>query len=453
MFKVGENDKIAECITCRTKINVEHKGKNALTTHLQTPLHQTNLKRVQENSKLDEFFANPTDKVFQDKVSAAELALAYHSVIHHQSFSTSDCTTKLNAAIFNDSSIAKSISLARTKSEAIIKGILGPHSISEVVKILTTVPYIGVSTDGSNHKDQKIFPIKIQYFNENTTGLEHKLIEVKSLPDEKAITITKLIVDTLKSLGIFQKCVAFGSDNCPTNFGSSDHSGENNVFALLSEHFTGLEGTGCPAHIGNNTIQNAVDNLVVDIESCLAKLYGHFSIHTLRVEKLKTFCEDFQCTYKQVLKNSKTRWLSLNPCITRLLELFEPLKSYFLGLAKPPIVLKSFFENPLSEAYLYFVHSLSNAFHDSVLKIEKDENSVIETVDTLQTILNILKIRLEAKFLPLSVQSILNKNKHLKKEVEQFRSECIDVYKDRISYLQKWMKQFKSFKKFAWMNL
>ena len=72
------------------------------------------------------------------------------------------------------------------------------------------------------------------------------------------------------------------------------------------------------------------------------------SIYTVRTEQLKEYCEFVICEYKRLLSHSKTRWLFLFPGISRLLEMFSPLKSYFLSQEHPPIVIKRFFENDMS---------------------------------------------------------------------------------------------------------
>jgi hypothetical protein len=254
--------------------------------------------------------------------------------------------------IFKDSEIAKGVSLARTKCEAIVTGILGPLTVNIIKKELENVQFLGVQTDGSNHKDVKLFPVVIRYFNPIENGLTRKLIDLTSVVDEKAETISNLIINNLKELQCEEKCKAFGGDNCNTNFGSVSHSGNCNVYSFLQKEFGSIEGSGCSAHVLNNSIQHAVDSMDINIEQVLFKIYQYFSIYTVRVESLKGFCAFVEIEYRKMLSFSKTRWLSLHPAINRVLEMFPALKSYFLSQDKPPVILKQLFENPLSEGYL-----------------------------------------------------------------------------------------------------
>lgn len=452
MFKTTDNENEAYCPTCNLTLNISFKGKTALDQHIESENHTKNIGAENISNKLEKYFVKK-DSPIERKISAAELTLSYHNVMHHFSFRSSDCTTKLNSVIFNDSQIATRVTLARTKMEAIIKGILGPFTYIEAIKDIQNVPFIGALTDGSNHKDIKLFPVLIQYFNQEHNGVEHKLVELSSLPDERAATITSLLVEVMKKANCLEKLVAFGGDNCNTNFGGSKHIGSNNVYNLLKTNKKHIEGSGCPAHIVNNCIQHAVDCLPVDIEHILFKIYGHFSIYTVRVETLKEFCSFVELNYKQILSHSKTRWLSLYPVINRTLQMYDALKSYFLSIDRPPMILKSFFANPLNEAYLMFVHSLAHSFHASILKMEIRTNSVVETISILEEVNDLLKIRIETKFLPLNVISILKKNDCEINECEKLKEECLQVYSNAIAYLKKWTEQFSPFKVFNWMLL
>ena len=96
---------------------------------------------------------------------------------------------------------------------------------------------------------------------------------------------------------------------------------------------------------------------------------------------MKFFCEFVEIQYKALLKHSKTRWLSLYPAVKRVLEVYPALKAYFLSIDNSPRILKSFFEDDFSKAYLEFAESLMHIFHENILEIEAERNSVLEVMD------------------------------------------------------------------------
>jgi hypothetical protein len=86
----------------------------------------------------------------------------------------------------------------------------------------------------------------------------------------------------------------------------------------------------------------------VDVEAKVNKIFQYFHIYTVRVEELKEFCDFVSFEYKQVLGSVKIRWLSLQSAITRVIDMFPGFKSYFLSQEKCPMMLKIFFNDPIS---------------------------------------------------------------------------------------------------------
>jgi hypothetical protein len=87
--------------------------------------------------------------------------------------------------------------------------------------------------------------------------------------------------------------------------------------------------------------------------------------------------------------------------------MFQALKSYFLSQEKPPIVIKRFFEHEFNKIYLRQMHSLMSAFQLHTQRIERERNSVMEVLDSLNSIKNILNERMTQSLLPLKVKELL----------------------------------------------
>ncbi|CAM2113191.1 unnamed protein product [Caretta caretta] len=241
-----------------------------------------------------------------------------------------DCTSVLLKKTLPDSEVARKFSSARTKTEAIVISVLAPHSVDVVLKTFeeNDIAYCGVATDGSNHGSVKIFPVIIQYFDWKNGGLQSKLIEVQNIPNETANRIAHYIKETLEKNGLFEKCIACTGDNCNTMFGGLqlDEDGKNafaNLKKLLQKRT--LIGVGCPAHILNNCVHHAAERMNVDIENIIFKIYQYFHVYTVRTKRLKEYCEFVDVEYRKLLSHSKTRWLSLFPSITRVIQMWITL--------------------------------------------------------------------------------------------------------------------------------
>ena len=228
---------------------------------------------------------------------------------------------------------------------------------------------------------------------------------------------------------LLKKCVAFTGDNCKTMFGGRGRNEQgNSVFAKLKKMLIpSLIGVGCSVHVLNNCIHHGAERMNIDIENNVNKIYQYFSIYAVRAEQVKEYCKFANCKHKRLLSHSKTRWLSLFPGISRLLEMFSPLKSYFLSQEHPPIVIKRFFKNEMSELYLWNMQSLMSVFHE-----RKNEN-----------------------FMSLTVKRLLNEKREqgYENECNNFLSEVANLFERCLEYLCKWIKPIKEFACFKWMTL
>lgn len=367
-----------------------------------------------------------------------------------------DCTPKLNSVIYSDSEIARKVTCARTKTESIINKVLAPHSVDVTIECLSGISCFGVCTDGSNHGNYKVFPIILQYFDYRAGGIQTKVVEVKTTTNETSETIASYVTDTLKSLGIAEKCTAFGGDNTNTNFGGLKRKQGNNIFTKLKASLNkNLVGVGCPAHILHNTIQQGADILNIDIECIVIKLHNYFSIYTVRTEALKSYCDFVNVEHKQLLCHSKTRWLSLFPAIQRVIEMYDALKSYFSSIPNAPKVLLNFFENKLSMAYLWHLHSLMSVFNDKIKNTEKEGNCIIDVLGILEDVASLLQNRLESKFICRKAKEYLEcaREEGYEKEVECFMGEAVLLYATCFEYLKKWTICLEEFTCFRWIAL
>lgn len=395
MFIKSQLEGEIECLTCgNSKINIANKGRSAITQHIDSEKHKKNIRSVSKSVPLPQVFPLKNSKE-SDRISAVEATLAYHTVYHHFSYNSADCSNRLITKLFEDSKIAPKVQCGRTKTQAIVDNVLAPFSLEIVQKTLDDeVKFVGVSTDGSNFGSQKVFPVLVQYFHKEK-GIQHKLLDLVTVNNEKSQTITDVILASLTKFQIQDKCNAFGADNTNTNFGSVRRNPGENIFTKLQQAFgRKIAGIGCADHILNNSIHYSFELFtLLDIDSIIFKIHKYFSIYTVRVESLKEFCEDADVNYRNLLSHSKTRFLSLYPGLERVLKLYEPLKEYFLSLPDPPVVLQAFFENPLSEAILFFAHSLAFLFHCSAAKMERENGSLLETMNILESVKTVSSIR------------------------------------------------------------
>jgi hypothetical protein len=88
---------------------------------------------------------------------------------------------------------------------------------------------------------------------------------------------------------------------------------------------------GRAVHTFHSALQTSTDILPVDFEAMVNKIFKYFHVYMVQVEELKEICDFIDVKYKQILGHVKSKWLSLQPTITRCIGMFQRLKSYFVS--------------------------------------------------------------------------------------------------------------------------
>lgn len=79
-------------------------------------------------------------------------------------------------------------------------------SIESVLIELEECMFYSISTDASNHKAEKMFPLVVQYY--TTTGTKVKLLKLGNLKGETSENIADFCVESIRSLRIdVNKCI------------------------------------------------------------------------------------------------------------------------------------------------------------------------------------------------------------------------------------------------------
>lgn len=297
------------------------------------------------------------------------------------------------------------------------------------------VNFFALQIDASNVKNRKYFVICVQYFNEKV-GIVNKIINFEENADESANGMAMLIEKTLSELKLdFTRVSCLSADNCNANYGNK------------KSLFTELQLKNCHAHIMHNTVKFAIDYLNYDVENLVLKLYSHFSQSAKRRESFKDMSEFVCADFLELLHYVSTRWISLNPCITRMLKCWKALLSYFRSLGDCPQQIQKLLyindneyedtpDTEIPEINLLFCNHLLQLFEEAVLILESNKTTVIDVYNIFTDLLEKLENRKQKQFFGALVK---DKLKHLDpSKAESLRKNFLLVIDKSIAYLNRW---------------
>ncbi|CAF4315940.1 unnamed protein product, partial [Adineta steineri] len=174
----------------------------------------------------------------------------------------------------------------------------------------------------------------------------------------------------------------------------------------------------CYSHILHNGVKHAHDDLLIDIDQVLCKIYSFFSNSAKRVQELKLYYDFVQSEYRVLLEHITIRWLSLLPSIQRLIESYVPIKNYFLDqqittttakrTAKNLQILKSFFEDDCGLCILIFVENVLVDIQRAELKLQRISTTTVNLYVIITNLIRKLEQRLKDKYYGNKAHIILN---------------------------------------------
>lgn len=208
----NKSESDVKCDLCCTDFNIGNKGKSSIEQHIATSKHQKAMTAASSSKSIKDMFTAKTN------YSLSEGVWAYHLVKSNQSFSSSDCASKLIRTCF----AIENFHCARTKCEAIVTNVYAPYAEKMLQSELSVRHYICLSTDASNHGNVKLMPIIVRFFGP-LIGVKVELLEFSSEKGETSEIISSLIINTAQKNQIVNKIVGFCGDNCATNFGSFEY--------------------------------------------------------------------------------------------------------------------------------------------------------------------------------------------------------------------------------------
>ena len=254
----------------------------------------------------------------------------YFVAEHNLPFRTGDHFTKLVKSMFPDSDIARQFQCSQTKTSVLTKFGNAKWVHDQLIAALTNSSqpvFFSLLVDESNDRgvEAKDLVVLVRFFDTTVKRAVTRFLDLPTANDGTAAAIFEKIDQTLMSHGIkYENFLCFISDTCNTMKGLCK-----GVVRHLRDKQPNYVDLGCICHLENLAIKAAIKVLPVSIDALLVDINTHFYLSIKRKEEFKSFCEFVSVSYKQILSHVETRWLSLLRVVSRVLELWPALVSYF----------------------------------------------------------------------------------------------------------------------------
>lgn len=285
-------------------------------------------------------------------------------------------------------------------------------TLDALKKSLEKVNFVAIGTDTSNRGNIKMLPIVVRYFS-STEGIQNKMIDLFELGQETGKAVFGKVKSIVESYGLRSKFVVFAGDNCNTNFGGVNRNGTDNIFSRLGNEYSDHElvGVGCCAHLFHKAIEKAchVFQSFFDVEAVVVKIFGYFNHITVRDTRLQQLFSEDGSNEIKLLGYSNTRFIGFKGCISRIIENFDLLKTFFENEKDAPLLILKFFDHQLSKILLVFVRDQCQLFESAIKSVEGDRTSGYEAAKAIHQLLDRIEARKEEQFCSIDFERELDK--------------------------------------------
>lgn len=285
-------------------------------------------------------------------------------IAEHSSFLTVDHVSEACKVMFSDSSAVKNLKLHRTKCKNIVVNVLAPHFMESLKDDIADEKYSLLIDESTDIAVTKLLGVIVRYFSRKLRKIVSTFLGIVELQDGTAQSIVNAIKKLLCDVQLDpQNLLGIGVDNASVNVGLN-----NGVCELLKKELElpNLIMVRCVCHSIQLALSHAVaETLPRNIDFLVRETYSWFSHSSKRQLIYKTLYETLNDGKQplQVPKLCDTRWISLEPAVTRILAQWEELKMHF-NIARSDEkcftaeMLYNMYSDPINKLYMLFLRPL-----------------------------------------------------------------------------------------------
>ncbi|XP_022834568.1 uncharacterized protein LOC111362226 [Spodoptera litura] len=293
---------LATCKYCRISLKAHKKAllKHALT---EKPKKAIALDKSAKSCKLLPMVYKP---VLSDKTKTAEIKIAAF-IAEHTSVMTVDHLIELLPQLDPSSDALKNLRLHRTKCSMIIKNVLGPTLLSDLIEEIGESPYSIIIDESTDLSTQKVLCIMVRFYSNKNNDIVTTFYRLIKLRECDAKTVYDAIKDQLTRDGLkIENMVGIGVDGANVMVGK-----HNSVTALLKSELPDIVIVKCVSHSLHLCAENAAKLLPRQLEFLVREAHNWFSYSPKRLEKYRDLFEAMNDSRspKKIQGLSGTRWL------------------------------------------------------------------------------------------------------------------------------------------------
>lgn len=289
----------------------------------------------------------------------------------------------------------RELHLHRTKCSAIIKNVIAPSLLNELIEDVGTSPFSIILDESTDVSTNKLLAIMIKYYSQKRNDVVTQFLSFISVVEATAQVLFEKVCEFFESIKLpLKNLIGLGTD------GGSNLCGKNHsLFTLLKTKFelNNLVLVKCICHSLHLCASKASEIFADEIDFLLKETYNWFQNSTLRQSKYKEIFSliNNDSKFTKMTKLSGTRWLSRYRAVEKILAQYLELETFFTINANKERchsaqLLSNAYKNKTNKVYLTFlcpilkqIYYLNLYFQSANVDFYKAFEDVITTIWSL----------------------------------------------------------------------
>ena len=225
----------------------------------------------------------------------------------------------------SEKELLNKLTMSNVKCANLLRQGLGLYYSRDLVNVLRETKFSIIPDETTDVSTEKQMAICVSYFDYNLCEVVNSFYDMVSIEKGDAESLYGAIKVAFEEKNIpLGNIIGFSSDTCNVMFGE-----HRSVMALMKKDVPHIFFVRCSCHAIHLCVSHACLKLSTSLEDLCRNVYNHFSRSSLRRHELEKFQDFLEIKPHKLLSVGQTRWLSLEACVSRLLEQWDALRLYF----------------------------------------------------------------------------------------------------------------------------
>jgi hypothetical protein len=310
----------AYCKVCKLYTRAH---KSDLIRHTESVMHKNNMKSLNPDKDQQKLTTRGHVVVHSNEGRRNELLLAVYIALH-SSVRNIDHLSTLYSRISKDNSIK----LHRTKCSLLIKKVIAPSLLENLLNDLKDSPYSLIVDESTDVATVKYLCICVRYFSRKEQKIVVYFLGLIEIEQATAKCLYTKLTDFLINLKLkLTNMIELGTDGANNLCGR-----HNSLYSRLKQDNPKIQLIRCICHSLDNASSKAAGTLPSNLDFLCREIYtwfNHSSVRRIEYKRLYDLLNNGEKSFHNFVQLCSTRWLCRYNVINVLLEHYEELQTHF----------------------------------------------------------------------------------------------------------------------------